>query len=97
MGQRGPAQRKRPVEVDREVLVPVVIGHRLGSTHLMPPSDVDQDVKTAQLPDALLDSILTGLGGRDVDDSIGPVFDVGEHLGQPCGVPADAENRCALP
>jgi hypothetical protein len=62
----------------------------------MSPSDVDQDVEATQLPHTLLDGILACLGGRDVDDRVAAVVDVGEHPGEPFGVATDAENRCTL-
>jgi hypothetical protein len=59
--QRGPAQVERPVQVDREVLRPVLVIHRLGPTHLVAPGDVDQHIEPAELRDALLDRVATGL------------------------------------
>jgi hypothetical protein len=97
MWQRGPAEVKRPVEIDRQILVPVVVGHRLGAPHLVATRDVDQDVETTQFADALLDGVPARLRAGDVDHCMGAVLDVGEDRGQPFLVASDAENRCALP
>ena len=43
-GQSGPAQIERSVQVDRQILCPVVVGHRLRPAHLMPSGDVDENV-----------------------------------------------------
>src|ERR1700739_556405 len=44
MGQCSPAQVARSVQVDRKIVCPVVVGHRLRSAHLVSPGDVDEDV-----------------------------------------------------
>jgi hypothetical protein len=61
MGQCSPAEVERAVQVDREILRPVVVGHRLRPAHLVSPGDVDKDVQSAQLTDALLDRVPAGL------------------------------------
>jgi hypothetical protein len=92
-----PAQVERPVQVDRKVFCPVVVGHRLRPAHLVSPSDVDKDVESAQLADALLDRVPADLRRSNVRQRVRTTFHVGEYLGQAPSVPAYSENRCALP
>jgi hypothetical protein len=66
IGQCGPAQVERSAQVDREVLCPVVVGRRLCSAHLVLSGDVDEDVESAELLDALVDRVSAGLRRSNV-------------------------------
>lgn len=62
MGQRGPAQVERPVEVHREIGGPVLVGHRRRVPHLVKTRDVGQDVEPAEVRDTVFDGLCAGLG-----------------------------------
>jgi hypothetical protein len=96
MGKRGPTQVERAVQVDREIVGPFVVGHRLGAAHLMASRDVDEHVEPTELFDTALDRIAARRRRSHAHRRVGTRFHIGEHGSQPVGVPGYTENRCTF-
>ena len=62
----------------------------------MASRDVDEHVEPTELLDTALDSIAAGRRRTHVDRRVGTRFHIGEHRGQPVGVPGYTEKRCTL-
>ena len=68
----GAAEVERAVEVHRQVVVPVLVGHRGGVPHLVKAGRVDQDVEPAEPLHTGGDRVPAGLRGGDVDRGVDP-------------------------
>ncbi len=80
MRKCGAAQVERPVQVHREVLVPLLVGHRRRVAHLVEARDVGQDVEAAELGDAVRDRLRARRGIGDVHRRVLAAGHVGEHF-----------------
>jgi hypothetical protein len=86
-----------PVQVDCQIAVPFIVGHRLGMAHGARACDIHQYVELTEFGDALCDSLPARLRSSDINRCVTTAGHRSEHLCQPTDVPRYPEHRGTAP